>query len=361
MAAHSSVLAYLATRFATHPENLATEALNFVIASSASARGALIDLCRQVSDQQLGDLTFSTQRTYEDGSRPDLVGRAIDGCEPVVIEAKFWAGLTSNQPVAYLAALPENGLLLFVAPEERAQTLWAELLRRTGSATAAGAGGVRWRDTRAIRLGSRTLALVSWRTLLAHMKEASERVGEAVTADIHQLAALCDKMDSDAFLPLRSEELTSNLGRRMQQFCDLADDLTNLLVARKFADVRRLRAAAGKGWSGRYLRFRGHGALLYCDARRWSEHGQSPLWLAVYGREFDPCTVEPDQLRTAGIDFHMTDGHCNVALLLPTDVERDTVIDETYGQILRVIAAVSDLGDTVGSPPPDTGFDAAPA
>jgi hypothetical protein len=42
----------------------------------------------------MDDLAFTTQRSNEDGSQPDLVGCAVDGSEPVAIELKFWAGLT---------------------------------------------------------------------------------------------------------------------------------------------------------------------------------------------------------------------------------------------------------------------------
>ena len=48
------------------------------------------------------------------------------------MEAKFWAGLTENQPNAYLARLPLDerpAVLLFVAPEARLETLWPELRR----------------------------------------------------------------------------------------------------------------------------------------------------------------------------------------------------------------------------------------
>lgn len=353
MTAGSSVLAFLATRFATHPENLATEALNFILTSSTSARHALLDLCRQIGHQGTDDLTFTTQRSNEDGSRPDLVGRAVDGSEPIVIEAKFWAGLTSHQPVAYLNALPDNGLLLFVAPHGRANTLWAELLRRANQGAETNDELAPSSDNRVVRFGSRILALVSWHALLAHMHDASALAGETTTADIRQLAALCDKMDSDAFLPLRSEELTSNLGQRVYEFCDLADKITDLLVARRLAKVKGLRATGGKGWYGRYMRFRGHGALLYFDARRWSKRGKSPLWLALYGREFKSCTVEQDCLRNKGIAFHMSDGHCMIPITLLEGVEREAVIDNALLQIQRVMDAVPDLGMQSESSPPE--------
>ena len=50
-------------------------------------------------------------------TRPDLVGldRTM-GKECVLIEAKFWAGLTDRQPKAYLDRLDPGKALLFVAP-----------------------------------------------------------------------------------------------------------------------------------------------------------------------------------------------------------------------------------------------------
>ena len=49
-----------------------------------------------------------TQPTGKEGERPDLAGVDREGRECVLIEAKFWAGLTSNQPVAYLKRLPST-------------------------------------------------------------------------------------------------------------------------------------------------------------------------------------------------------------------------------------------------------------
>lgn len=347
----SSVLAFLATKFATHPENLATEALNFVIATSPCARHALLDLCHQLGHRSMDDLAFSTQSANDNGSRPDLVGRAKDGSISVVIEAKFWAGLTVHQPKAYLDALPADGLLLFVAPAARTDTLWPELLRRAGCGTVVCLPSSA--NNHSVRIGQRTLALISWRALLAHLHNACSMANEAITADIGQLQALCDKMDTEAFLPLRSEDLTSNLGRRVNEFCDLADRITDRLVAHRVVSVKGQRTTGGKGWYGRYMRFRGHGALLHFDARTWSKRGQSPLWLAVYGRAFTPCTVEPDCLRERDIPYHISSGHCMVPVALLEGAERDAVIDYAQLQIQRVIDAVPDLGILNDGPAPE--------
>jgi hypothetical protein len=153
-------------------------------------------------------------------------------------------------------------------------------------------------------------------------------------------------MDTDAFLPLRPEELTSNLGQRVYQFCDLADAILNRLVTGRFANVNGFKSVGGKGWYGKYLRARGHGAMLYFDAQQWGAHGGSPLWLALYGRELQPCTDEPNYLRAAGITFHMHNGHCMVPIMLLEGAERDEVIDHALAQVQRVMLAVPDLGDS---------------
>ena len=65
---------------------------------------------------------------------PDLAVFGHDGQERILLEAKFWAGLTENQPGTYLARLPDDGatsVLLFVAPEARLESIWTELRRRT--------------------------------------------------------------------------------------------------------------------------------------------------------------------------------------------------------------------------------------
>lgn len=73
-----------------------------------------------------------------DDSRPDLVG-TVDQRELLLIEGKLWAGLTPAQRGGYAARLAGGaragshgaagsvGMLLFVAPSGRTETLWAQL------------------------------------------------------------------------------------------------------------------------------------------------------------------------------------------------------------------------------------------
>ncbi len=104
----SSLFAHLALQFGSHPENLATEALGYVLQNSETARAAVRDLLRGFGSTIDDELTYATQSSGEHDARPDLVGRNATGAEPLLIEVKFWAGLTQNQPVAYLQRLPSS-------------------------------------------------------------------------------------------------------------------------------------------------------------------------------------------------------------------------------------------------------------
>lgn len=198
---HPSLLAHLAGQLAPHPENIATEALFFILKRSPSSAATMNHILRSaglVGDDVFG---YRTQVSDEDGARPDLIALGQGGRVEAFVEAKFWAGLTDNQPNGYLhSALLRGhaGGVLFVAPEKRLPTLWPELVRRVresnqphSPAVAAGFG------ERILEVGTRRMALVSWRFLLGRLSEAAQVANDNATLeDLRQLASLCDQMDS---------------------------------------------------------------------------------------------------------------------------------------------------------------------
>ena len=113
-------------------EVAATAALRHILVQSESARDAL-ERMLLAAGVEVDSLTrFQTEAIGEEGERVDLVCYDEHGTERVLIEAKFWAGLTDNQPNTYLARLPEEGhsVLLFVVPAQRMETLWPVLCAR---------------------------------------------------------------------------------------------------------------------------------------------------------------------------------------------------------------------------------------
>ena len=84
-----SILSHLASLFTPQTENLATEALAFVLGYSEAARGAVAELAIGLGALLPSDLTYATQATQEDGKRPDLAGKDGEGRVRLLVEAKF--------------------------------------------------------------------------------------------------------------------------------------------------------------------------------------------------------------------------------------------------------------------------------
>ena len=129
----SSLLAYLAPRLTGRTEDIAVEALGYILSHSIAARSGLFELLR-AGGAEIPEVVAVDTQSSKDRTRPDLVGFDDQGRERLLVEAKFWAGLTDNQPQGYLDRLTDNGgatALLFVAPKARLETLWAELCRLT--------------------------------------------------------------------------------------------------------------------------------------------------------------------------------------------------------------------------------------
>jgi hypothetical protein len=127
-----SLLGHVAPRMTSQMENLATESLLYLLRSYREAHEAFVELVSAIGYVPPSDLRFDTQVHMQHGSIPDLVGATEDKTGVLLIESKFWAPLTPNQPTGYLRRLPTDreGMVLFIAPERRRQTLWQELVAR---------------------------------------------------------------------------------------------------------------------------------------------------------------------------------------------------------------------------------------
>jgi len=114
-------------------EEVAVEALTYILNRYHASREGLAELLEEaVPTMRVSDQQFETEAVAPDGTRPDALQRGDDGSERLFIEAKFYAPLTRNQPVGYLKRLPAQrvSVLMFVAPAERVEELWPELLDR---------------------------------------------------------------------------------------------------------------------------------------------------------------------------------------------------------------------------------------
>jgi hypothetical protein len=337
-----SVLAHLTGRFVPQAENMATEALAYILYQHPAASDAFTAVAREYEPGLPEKLIFRTQARGEDGAIPDLIGADATG-EPLLVEAKFWAGLTPNQPVTYLRRLPLGpGLLLFVAPGARRELLWNELVRLSVGA-GLDVGPDRSGDT--VRtVAGHTLALTSWKRVLVAVRAALELAGDHDgLSDLRQLEGLTELQDREAFLPIEPGEFTSSIARRLVQLGPLIADVVDTAVQAGLANVTGSRPSAGWDYFGRYLRLAGWECFLGVYYARWANDRATPLWLHITGgegnidvlRALAPLRHEdPPQLIETG-------GRLLVPLFLPEGVERDEVHAGLDDQLRRVHALLA--------------------
>lgn len=331
-----SVLAHVVWKFPGQTETVATEALGYIFSRSVSTRVALQQLL-QIGGADLSvPARVATEVIGPEGERLDLVGFDESETERVLIEVKFWAGLTDNQPNTYLSRLPQDGqpsVLLFVAPEQRLVTLWTELCERTKKCFVLGpettGEGVR---SIVVDGSPRRLMLTSWRRLLDVMaSRAGETQDSSARRDILQLAALCERQDTEAFLPINQEELAPAVPRRMLGLRTLIDDATVRASGLGFSNREEPKVVSVEGLNvaprsygyGRYIWIGGLCCAWFgVHYELWAREKETPLWL-LFSRD-----AGKKAQKKLGAQIH--------GFTLPAGVEYDAVLDSVTNQLKQI-------------------------
>jgi hypothetical protein len=240
----TSLFGHLVTRFSPGPENIATQALADILGQSAAARRTMSQLPASLGLRLPEIRPFKTQVFGDDLSIPNVAGLDTTGSAVMLVESKFRAGLTVNQPAADLARLPSMGscLLLFVVPQRRLHTIWPDLVV---SAAKAGIevpapishdGDLVWGQVE-----HRTLAVTSWQTPLSCIEEEVRSGGDVpILSDVSLLRGLCEHMDSAGFIPASLEELTNTkIPRRLLATAGLVPEMCDSAISAGIADGTR--------------------------------------------------------------------------------------------------------------------------
>lgn len=344
-----TLFAHLATRFAPSPENIAIEALSFILQRSPAARSAFSSIAGAGGLELPADLSFATQAVAEDDGRPDIEGYSTDLQRYVVAETKFHAGLTQHQPLTYAARLSADrpAALVFIIPAARMSSLWSELIRRlkSGDYVVSPRREMQPELWTAVFSSGHHFVLVSWRAVLSAIARQMETAREAERLeDVRQLQGLCERMDSEAFLPLRSEELTgTDAPRRYLQFCDLISDVGEELVSSGLCDRKGLQAGGGHGYFGRYLRSGNTVFYIGFDCLAWLTHKHSPLWMR-FDQYSPPEALSALRQNEASETRWTTVVESPRRILVPLNVmpgaEKPDIVASITAQISAVLAAL---------------------
>ncbi len=343
----SSLLAHLATLFPGFPaENLATEALAYIVNKRTSFREAFTD--QFVSDPNSSRPTrYITQAAGDGLARPDIIGQTDGIDEQIIIEAKFKAPLTKNQPVAYFRRLPDhpNATLAFLVPESRVASLWRELEARFNMEEVDLSPVQRMSDGcwQASFDDGRRFLVVSWRHVLAALATHADEIADNETAsDIAQLSGLAERMDREAFMPFRPEELTDHhVDRRRQDFGDLAKCIAKQLIANGYSPKEssggRLSATTGPK-IGHYVQLAGAVGAVIFDPEAWAKHKTSPIWLRFEDDPKGNLELARKRLGDSGKENSADVQGKTVWLPIPLlpAVERQQVIDSAVAHIAKI-------------------------
>ena len=340
-----SILAHLAPLLTNQIENVATDALAHLLLEYPILPEAFREYVSLAGIDLPDRLNLKTQARWQDAAIPDLVGLDEEGQYILIVESKFWAVLTPNQPATYIERLPSDrsAILLFIAPASRLTTLWQELLDRV-SQILTNRQGLEVTTPQFFTLHLNThhiLALTSWESLLSAFHQKAQQVGDNyASGDIWQLQSLCSRIDEDAFHPLSEDELSSPTKMRIGQFRNLVDELVARLVASDIASIVGYRATPGPDSYKRYMSIHGlpdsDWCVEYNDAYR-RQFPPTSLWLTVTN------TPQLSGLQERLASLSRRDGkRILIPLKVPVGVERDAVLDSLFSQVVDLAKQLSE-------------------
>ena len=258
-------------------EFLASESLNYILNSSKKVNENLIGLINLNNNSNYSNISFLSQVQGDNAEIPDLSGYDKNGKEVIILETKFWASLTVNQPVTYLNRLSENGILVFICPDLRKLSLKGEIISVLEKEK------IEYNDSdeKLIRIGNKNIIIYSWDTILNTLKNDIDNSEFDVLSDINQLKGLCEKIDSDSFLPITNEDLSPSIPRKILSYYRIIDKVIDKLSNEIGLSTKGLKTTPQQWGYTRYAFAENLTIRLDANLEFWSKHADTPIWIQI--------------------------------------------------------------------------------
>ena len=279
-----SLLAHLYSHIRGPQEDVATLSLQYIISQSEELRKVFNRLLGSRLHQNLsGIVKYSCQATGENKERPDISGKDMTGNEIILCEAKFYAGLTENQPLAYLERLrEENGKgLIFICPKARVTNLWSKVCLLCKESE------LQIVDEYCVMVDGIAMAIITWDEILSELERVAITSVPEMRSDINQLAGYCKEMDMEAFIPFTSEELGAITAKKQQRYSQVIIETTNRIHAdAKLKTTKATRNSYNSGFEYKMRVNQYHVYLVY-DEILWmtDTSKETPFWLLIMDAE----------------------------------------------------------------------------
>jgi hypothetical protein len=263
-----SLLSHIAGSFISQYENVANSSIAYLLNNYSQAR---IALEKSLELKPVQSIRFITELGNGENGRPDVTGIDITGSKIFIIEGKFWASLTSNQPNNYINELSPDGKILFLSPEKRKDSLCLEINKRIGPSGC-----------------QNLISVFSWKEFIEKIEhENTKDPNIYLTSDLSQLKALCERMDIEGMPPLSASDLDPMNGRISYQLADLLDDCREVMINWPETDFKGVRAVANKSGYGFYFKMHGFGCQLMFSTFHWfTTKSSTPYWLSIGNSDF---------------------------------------------------------------------------
>ena len=343
MVDEGSLLSFIARRHTVGREDVATDALSFILSRSNSAKRALSDL---LGDDR-GPLQVAAARPWGAdalGAVPDLACYDEDDNLVALIESKFWASLTHHQPVTYWEKLPVDrpAVLLFLAPDYRIDSgsLWEQLVDRLHSAGHELGPADRRESllTASAKVGQQRLILTTWNLLLEKMALKAKDAGDVQAGfEIAELQGLATDATA-AENPRRDENLKLLIAEAVKR-----------VEQSDWANSDGLTVGQGFQYYGRYLRLAGALAWLGIDYEALKQKPDKLLWLTFYSYPDTPVSMDAVRSRLGGLAEPGTgwrSGQVCVPIVLPTGADTDATLDAIVDEVERIAKLIDPDGPT---------------
>lgn len=255
-------------------EYLASESLNYILNSSKKTNDNLIKHISHDNRSNYSDISFKSQVQGEDNEIPDLSGFDNNGKEVIILETKFWASLTKNQPGTYLKRLADNGVLVFICPGLRVESLKGEIINALKNEK------ITFTDEdKRIRLEKKSILIYSWKTVLDTMEIDIGNSEFEVRADILQLRGLCERIDNDSFLPISEEDLSPSIPKRILSYVNIVEKVIQKLVSNEIVDKDGFRKTGQAYGCTFYCGVKPLQLALEVNLKNWAKYADTPIWL----------------------------------------------------------------------------------
>ncbi|MBE5844544.1 MAG: hypothetical protein E7302_10345 [Butyrivibrio sp.] len=335
-----SLLGHLYSHIKGSAEDVATMSLQYIITYYESLNRVYNELMAHKLHCDLPSyIEYECQSIGDEYERPDMAGRDSNGNEVILCEAKFYAGLTANQPLTYLERLrKENGAgLVFICPKERIVSLWDTLLTKCENEDVSEISQC------CISVNGTNMAIVSWEETIGVLQMTANTEQKDSCADVEQLEGYCEQIMSEAFIPFKEEDLGAITARKYERYMYIADLLVNTLAADFTVELSTdgLKATPYRHGYKRFFMLNGLAVDFRLDLELWADdkYADTPFWVSFRGPDWNTpeCFREAAKCIPATRRVNWTKGNVYLAVDVPCNAMEEDVVSSIKAQMLEYL------------------------